>query len=240
MTDEELITEIEAQRALMVAVATGGPRIQEVDAEYRRRRIKIQQGLTERGLQDPNPHTDLWRWYGTWSSGAYPSYSSRRVYMSELYEPLIDRIRQGHAKIGSEIFEEPTRWVRVDHGMDKIRERLETASMEEEFQTVGLLCREALISLGQAVYCRERHGSLDGTILSDNDAKRMLEAYITVELSGGPYEESRKHARAALDLANALQHRRTANFRHAALCAEATAAVVNTIAIVSGRRDPKW
>jgi len=240
MTDEELISEIEAQRALMVAVATGGPRIQEVDPEYRGRRIKIQQGLAERGLQDPNPYTDLWRWYGTWSSGAYPSYSSRRIYMSELYDPLIDQIRRGRAKVGSEIFDEPTGWARVDRGMDKVRERLETASTEEEFQTVGLLCREALISLAQEVYCHERHKSLNGTPPSSSDAKRMLEAYIAVELQGGPHDESRRHARAALDLANALQHRRTATFRDAALCAEATAAVVNTIAIVSGRRDPKW
>ncbi len=239
MTDEELIAEIEAQRALMIAVATGGPRIQDVDPEYRRRRIKIQQGLTERGLQDPNPHTDLWRWYGTWSSGSYPSYSSRRIYMSELYDPLIEQIRRGRTKVGSEFFEEPTGWTRVDRGMDKVRERLETASTEEEFQTVGLLCREVLISLGQEVYRPERHKSLDNITPSSTDAKRMLEAYIAVELQGGPHDESRKHARAALDLANALQHRRTATFRDAALCAEATAAVVNTIAIVSGRRDPK-
>jgi hypothetical protein len=35
-----------------------------------------------------------------------------------------------------------------------------------------------------------------------------------------------------------LQHKRTADFRHAALCAEATAAVINLVAIVSGQRDP--
>ncbi len=224
---------------MMIAVATGGPRIQEIDPEYRQRRINIQQGLAERGLQDPNPHTDLWRWYGTWSGGAYPSYSSRRVYISELYDPLVDRIRQGRAKVGSVFFEEPTGWAKVDRGMDKVRERLDTASTEEEFQTVGLLCREVLISLAQEVYCRERHKSLDSTTPSTTDAKRMLEAYIAVELQGGPQDESRKHARAALALAKALQHRRTATFRDGALCAEATAAVVNTIAIVSGRRDPK-
>jgi hypothetical protein len=35
-----------------------------------------------------------------------------------------------------------------------------------------------------------------------------------------------------------LQHKRTATFRHAALCAEATVAVINLVAIVSGQRDP--
>jgi hypothetical protein len=41
MTDAELINAIEAQRALMIAVATGGPRIQEVNVEYTHRRIEI-------------------------------------------------------------------------------------------------------------------------------------------------------------------------------------------------------
>ena len=38
MTDDELIAEIEAQRSLMVAVATGGPRIQKVNQQYIERR----------------------------------------------------------------------------------------------------------------------------------------------------------------------------------------------------------
>jgi len=67
----------------------------------------------------------------------------------------------------------------------------------------------------------------------------MLDAYLAVELSGGQNEAARRHAKASLDLANALQHDRTATFQDAALCAEATASVINIIAIVSGRRDPQ-
>jgi hypothetical protein len=67
----------------------------------------------------------------------------------------------------------------------------------------------------------------------------MLEAYISRELPGGGNEEARKHAKAAIDLANALQHRRTASFRDAAICAEATSSVVSVVAIISGKRDPQ-
>jgi hypothetical protein len=239
MTDDELIRQIEQQRALMIAVATGGPRINRVDWEYRERQTLIQEELQARGIPDPNPHEDLWQWYGTWSGGGYPSYQSRRLYISELYGPLIERIRRGGLEVGSQLFAEPTGWARVDRGLDKIRERLESAETEEEFQTVGLLCRETLISLAQAVYVPERHPSADGVRPSETDANRMLEGYIATELLGGPNEEARRHARAALALAIALQHRRTASFRDAALCAEATASVVNSIAIVSGRRDPR-
>jgi hypothetical protein len=121
----------------------------------------------------------------------------------------------------------------------EIRDRLASARSEEQFQAVGLLCREALISLAQAVYDRARHPPLDGTEPSATDAKRMLEAYIAVELAGGANEETRRHGRSSLDLANMLTHRRTAAFREAALCVEATTTVVNVIAIVAGRRDPQ-
>lgn len=151
-----------------------------------------------------------------------------------MVSPLISRIRTGRVE---EL--QPTGWQRVDRTVGEIRDRLAAATNEEQFQAVGLLCREGLISLAQAVYVRTRHPSLDGTEPSSTDGKRMLEAFIAAELVGGAYEETRRHARSALDLANALQHRRTANFRDAAMCVEATTTVVNVAAIVAGRRDPQ-
>jgi hypothetical protein len=64
----------------------------------------------------------------------------------------------------------------------------------------------------------------------------MLEAVVATELSGAANEEARAHAKAALRLAIALQHKRTVDFRMAALCAEATSSVVNLLAVLAGRR----
>jgi hypothetical protein len=120
-----------------------------------------------------------------------------------------------------------------------MREVLGYASNEEQFQTVGLVGREALISLAQAVYDPAKHPSLEtGVVISDTDAKRMLESYIAVELASES-QEARAHVRSALALALKLQHSRTATFRLAAMCAEATTAVINLIAIISGQRDPR-
>lgn len=166
-----------------------------------------------------------------------PSWASRRAYLSEIYQPLINQLRTGPSAIGAELFEEPTGWPRVDRGINELRRRLEQAQNEEQFQAVGLLCRETLVSLAQVVYDAQRHPTADGIVASETDAKRMLDAYIAVELSGGPNEGVRRHAKAALTLANDLQHHRTANYRQAALCAEATTSVVNLVAIISGRRD---
>ena len=237
MTDAELIAEVENQRNLMIAVATGGPRIQEVNDEYIERRRRIATELRRRNIDDPNPHGDVWAWYGRWSAGDMPGWASRRGYASKIYEPLIDQIRTGASGTRAEIFEEPTGWPRVDRGIYEIRRSLEQAKTEEQFQAVGLLCREVLISLAQVVYDPERHPPLDGVRPSDTDAERMLDGYVGAELQGGSNEGVRRHAKAALSLANNLQHHRTANRREAALCAEATTSVVNIAAIISGRRD---
>jgi len=138
-----------------------------------------------------------------------------------------------------EIFDEPTGWPKVDRQMDEVRSRLHEASTEEQFQAVGLLCRETLISLAQAVYDRDRYPPTDGVAPSATDAKRMLEAFIAVELTGPANEEIRGHAKAALRVALALQHNRAADFRAAALCAEGTASMVNLIGILSGARTPQ-
>jgi hypothetical protein len=53
MTDAELVQDIAAQRALMIAVATGGPRIKEANSEYTQRRATIATQLAARGYEIP-------------------------------------------------------------------------------------------------------------------------------------------------------------------------------------------
>jgi len=147
-------------------------------------------------------------------------------------KPVFTATRLGR----SEVFTEPTGWQKVDRQIQEMRARLDAADSEEDWQTVGLLCRETLISVAQEVYDPISHPTLDGTDPSSTDAGRMLEAVIAAELRGSPNEEARIFARSALKLALALQHKRTADFRMAALCAEATIAVVNISAVLAGRR----
>lgn len=133
-------------------------------------------------------------------------------------------------------FEDPTGWDRVDRQIAEARVRLQSARTEEQYQAVGLLCREVLISVAQEVFDPTRHQTVDGVPAGKTDVMRMLEAFIATELGGGTNEEVRAHAKAALRLALALQHRRNADFRTAALCLEATASVTNLLAILGGRR----
>jgi len=137
------------------------------------------------------------------------------------------------------IFNEPTGWQKVDRQLHAMSAALAIAETEEQWQTVGLLCREVLISVAQEMYIPAQHPPLDGIKASPTDAKRMLDAIFAVELKGSTNDQARAHARAAVDLALALQHKRTPNFRTAALCAEGTCSVVNMLAILAGRRGPR-
>jgi hypothetical protein len=236
---DTLLSLLEQQKSIMISVSTGEAKIQNVNNDYESRAQQITSGLEERNITNTNSFSDLWAWYGKWSDGSLPKYQPRRVYISEMFELLFTLIKNLEQKGINPVFEEPTGWVRVDRSVGEIKQRLVQSETEEQFQGIGLLSRETLISLAQVVFVEDTHKIIDGTKVSKTDAKRMLEAYIAHTLSGSSNENIRRHARASLDLANDLTHRRTASFRQAALCAESTNAVVNIIAIISGRRDPR-
>ncbi len=160
-------------------------------------------------------------------------------YVSDLYGPVMDAVTA--VKLGKKdvVIAEPTGWSRVDRGLDKIRSGIESGKNEEDFQVVGLYCREMLISLAQEVFDPAVHGVEAVELPSQTDAFRMLELYFQTELEGGSNEVLRNYAKATIKLANQMVHKRTANYRDALLCGEAARSAVNVIAIISGRRDKK-
>src|SRR5262249_35554917 len=105
-------------------------------------------------MPSPLPYRDLW--HGRWSSGDLPTYASRRAFVADLFDPLITQLRTGFPTPV-----EATGWERVDRTVTALRQHLAIAKIEEQFQTVGLLGREALISLAQAVFSPDRHPTLD-------------------------------------------------------------------------------
>ena len=230
-----LLREIEDQKALMVSVATGGPQIKAKNAEYTARRLIITQALADLGIEDPNTFSDLWGWYAKWSSGELPTWASRRKYIADLYTPLTEAV-MAHGKGKKMSVAEPTGWSRVDRCLDKIREALERAKNEEDFQAVGLYCRETLISAASEVFVPLLHCGKEDAIPSSTDSIGMLELFIACELQGSSNEVLRNYAKSTAKLANQLVHRRTATVRDAMLSSEATRATVNLIAIIAGKR----
>jgi hypothetical protein len=119
-----------------------------------------------------------------------------------------------------------TKWSKVNRQIDAMQSALASATNEERCQAVGFIGREVLISLSQEVYDSTRHPIADGAAVSETDAKKRLDAYFAAELKGSASETARAHAKAAVALANALLHQRTATRRAAALSFEATKCVI--------------
>jgi len=224
-----LLAELIVQRETMISVSTGELRIQDVDDYYRARNVRIRERLTG-DVPYQNPHADLWDWYNHWK-GELPQYKDRRNYIRGMFGPAIEAVSRRPTLPFEE--REPTGWERVDRALAKARQQFSTAEAEEDFQSIGLLCREVLISLAQAVYDPSIHQTLDGVAPSSTDANRMLDAFVAHAMPGASHKEVRQHARASLALALNLQHRRTAARQLAALCLEATASTAAVVTIIA-------
>ncbi|TBY02092.1 hypothetical protein [Rhizobium laguerreae] len=232
-----LLPELLLQRETMIAVATGRQQIQEVDDFYGARQARLVDGCAAVGINYQNPHTSLWDWYSFWKAQRMESYADRRNYVRTLFaEPVASAVGRVHnpSPVGER---ETTGWTRVDRSLGKAKLQFQTASAEEEWQAIGLLCREILISLGQSVYDPQLHGDTDeaGTRIGSSDARRQLFAWLHFQMSGGDNKEVRAHIKASIDLAVHLQHRRTATRQLAALCLEATSSAVSVVAIIAAR-----
>src|ERR1700733_5804600 len=121
MTDQELLQRLDKLKSVMIAVATGGPRIGDVEAAFARDYDEFAEELKRRGLENPIPYRDLWEWYGRWSSGDLPSWQSRRQFVNDLVVELVRSVRTrqtGHKTV------EPTGWPRVDRNVTEVRKSL--------------------------------------------------------------------------------------------------------------------
>jgi hypothetical protein len=134
---------------------------------------------------------------------------------------------------------EPEKWARVHSQLRTGEEQFGRSRTEVEFQGVGLTCREALITLAQAVHDPERHPSTmpGGKTIGDADAEERLGAYFDVALPGDGSRYARAFAKTAVALANHTVHKRTADFKAAALALTSMRALVQVLAILEDVRS---
>jgi len=228
---ERLIQNIEFLKNTMISVSTGGQRIQEVNNQYQLAYTHVDKVLNRLLIHNPNQYNDLWQWYAKWSTDI-PKYALRRAFISEMYSELIHEINEADDSQLYQIDIDLQGWPRIDRTIVEIKKRLKESKTEEHFQSIGHLSREAIISLAQEVYDRNKHPPLDNTEPSETDAKRMLEAYFAVTLRGTSNESIRKYAKTTLALANELTHKRTATKKDALLCSSATMTLINIVKII--------
>ena len=234
---DQLRKDLESLKDIMISVATGGDRIQNVDARYKSLHNSVFTRCKQLNIKYDNIYASLWEWYGKWSSGL-PHYQERRVFIIDLLAPTFEALECDAADLSiATPIVELSDWERIHRTVVKIKQFSSVARNEEDFQQVGLLCRDVIISLAQAVYNPSVHGAYDekGTEIGKDDAVRMIINYINTCLKGSSNEELRAYAKTTNKLANKLTHRRNASKIDMLLCVSATIALINFIGIIENK-----
>lgn len=234
---EQLKKDLESLKDLMISVATGGERIQSVDERYKTLHNSILIRCKKLNIKYENSFVGLWDWYARWSN-EFPHYQERRQFINQLFAPTFDAflVDNNPPSIATPIVE-ISDWDRINRTVIKIKQNSNNANNEEDFQQIGLLCREVIISLAQVVYNPDEHGKTDekGTVIGKTDAIRMIGNYINVRLAGSSNEELRAYAKATNKLANLLTHKRDAGKQDMLLSVSATIALINFIGILENK-----
>ncbi|MEW6752597.1 MAG: hypothetical protein AB1505_16670 [Candidatus Latescibacterota bacterium] len=228
----QLVTEL-----VGVALQVGGlaPEVAEVIGEGRQGLLSGY-GQAGKALEVSRPQGERLELDGRLGDGCVAALPGLTALLLQI--PLAGGLAQGLPQVGGGALGRQSRQVPLFLCQPVPVCRLDSARHQEDYQSVGLLCREALISVAHAVYDPALHASPDGVRPSTTDAGRMVESFSAQAAAGSAHEALRGHSRAALRLAAELQHRRTADYHAAALCLEAISSVTNTVAILSGQRDP--
>ena len=224
---------LETLKNIMISVATGGNKIQNENDRYQKIQNEVLQNCKKLNLTYNNTYISLWDWYGKWKAD-FETYKERRNYINELFTPTLSYFDVDQLSNNWETFVKLNDWERIDRTITKIKRDSYVAQNEEEFQTIGLLCRDVIISLAQAVYNPTVHGDTDdsGTHIGPSDAVRMLNNYISVTLTGRDNKELRDYIKAANALANQLTHKRSATKMNMLLTMSSTFALINFIGII--------
>jgi len=227
-TIDGLVQDLEDQAALLISVATGGPRIDDVQAEYVQRRQRLIRALEKRGLGYPFPWPELWQWYGFWT-GSLPGYAPRRTHIRKLLSPTLDALEKHRSGIqltdpGASSTE---KWADLDGRLIGLAAELTAAATRDDIQDVGRRAREVLLDCA---------GLLSDPSLVPvsqdppraGDAKAWLNLFLAVHAPGSNREELRRLLRDGWDLAQKVTHGDLGRIE-AFAAAQATILVVRTL-----------
>ena len=76
---------IKAIKEIMINVATGKTRIEEMNDEYQHVYSELDSEFSQQGLENPNKFSDLWEFYHYWKENLL-QYSDRRNFIIKLYK----------------------------------------------------------------------------------------------------------------------------------------------------------
>lgn len=232
---ESVLRLIEEEKETLIKAGTGIIQIrdQRENESYKRKHLYLVALLKQLGLEPVHSYTDLWDWLNDYKQRELSSYQSRRLFIRDMFEPLVGVIENSEETGAALLSYQPTGWDKVDTGVEGMREALLSANSPADYQAVGMHGRELLITLAQTVFDKEKHPSTDGTDIGSADSKRMLDAYINYCMKKQCKEREVRFAKTAVEYSNELTHNRTATLMDAELCYNAVLSTIGIIRILN-------
>lgn len=188
--------------------------------------------------RDFNTFHKFWRSVGAVNAGGW---QARRDILDEDFEPLHELLDERDAgSISSTLAtaispHKTVGWPRVDEELAELRRHFESAQSPQDYSNVGNDVVSVLEALSAAVYIHERHQKGDDPEPPVASTKARLDRFIEVELPGSENAELRKLARAAIELAQAVKHRReTVTRQEAGIAADSAILISNILRRIQG------
>lgn len=182
-------------------------------------------------FRDFTTFSKYWR-----SAGAVNSWQARRDILNEYFDPIHDLLDKREAgSITSTLAtaispRTVTGWPRVDEELSELRRHFESASTQQDYSNIGNDCVAILEALSATVYDHTRHQRGDEDEPPVASTKLRLDRYVEVELVGSQNAELRKLARATIEVAQAVKHRReTVSRTESGITADAVILLANML-----------
>lgn len=152
-------------------------------------------------------------WVANGASGG-GGWQARRNILDADFAPLHKVLDEREAGSIASTLAEPisslqvTGWPRVDEEVSELRRHFEVASTRQDFSNIGNDVVAVLEALSATVYVHEKHKRGDEPEPPVASTKDRLDRYVEVQLAGADNAELRKLARASIEMAQAVKHRR--------------------------------
>lgn len=178
--------------------------------------VLVRLGITNFDLpfRDFDAFRKYWR-----RNGGHGTWQVRREMLDKHFLPLHENLEQREAGSMTWTLATPispssvTGWPRVDEEISEMRRHFNAAKSQQDYSNVGNDCVAILEALSAVVYIQDKHGEDGKPEPSVASTKARFDRFVEVEALGSDKAELRKLARAAIELAQAVKHRRETSTR---------------------------
>jgi hypothetical protein len=163
------------------------------------------------------------------------SYKARRDMLNEAFSDLHEQLAKLEVRSLTSTLAQPitshagTGWPRVDAEIAELRRHFQNAQTVQDHRNVGNDCVIITEVLSATVYDSAKHLLEGGKEPPISNTKDRLDRYVEVALVGSNNAELRKLARACIELAQAVKHRKTPSRRDAGIAADAVILLANLL-----------